>query len=174
MIKHGKKYSKSYNSSIGQWKLNFDVMAMKTVVKLLLSKYGMMTTEIQTAVKSDQAEILETGEYNYLDNPMTKKIKPPVEMPEEKEDVEEAEVEPEEQTAPDPNAPPIDKDQIKSIHVLAGKLWGKKFEKPYKEKLYTWTGKDSSKDLSFEEAKAVIAMLSTLLTKKFNDKKGKK
>lgn len=82
--KHGKKYSKSYSSSSGQWQLNFDAMAMKTVIKLLLSKYGMMTTEIQTAVKSDQAEILESGEYNYIDNSKGNTRKPETETPQSK------------------------------------------------------------------------------------------
>lgn len=59
--KHGKKYSQSYKSSkdwiVKQslWTTDFDSMATKTVLKLLLSKYGPMSIEMQTAIKSDQA-----------------------------------------------------------------------------------------------------------------------
>jgi len=41
--KHARQYSKSFNSSEGQWKKNFDAMALKTVLKLLLSKYGILS-----------------------------------------------------------------------------------------------------------------------------------
>lgn len=59
--KHGKKYSQSYKSKndwvVKQslWTTDFDSMATKTVLKLLLSKYGPMSIEMQTAIKSDQA-----------------------------------------------------------------------------------------------------------------------
>lgn len=45
---HGKKFSKAYNN--GPWKSNFDAMATKTVIRSLLSKYGMMTVEMQKAI----------------------------------------------------------------------------------------------------------------------------
>lgn len=45
---HGKKFSKAYNN--GPWKTNFDAMATKTVIRSLLSKYGMMTVEMQKAI----------------------------------------------------------------------------------------------------------------------------
>ena len=70
---HGKKYSQSFKKGFGPWKDNFDGMALKTCLKLLLSKYGYLSVEMQTAVKSDQSEILidkDTGEISakYSDN----------------------------------------------------------------------------------------------------------
>lgn len=67
--KHGQKYSKSYK---GLWTTNFDTMAMKTTLKLLLSKYGIMSTEMQNAIRYDQAVIntLDGKEVvDYVDNP---------------------------------------------------------------------------------------------------------
>jgi len=52
--KHAKKYSKSYNSSSSIWRDNFEAMATKTVLKLLLGKFAPMNVEIQTALESDQ------------------------------------------------------------------------------------------------------------------------
>lgn len=67
--KHGRKWSKSYDKL---WTSDFDTMAMKTTLKLLLSKYGILSTEIQMALKYDQAVInkTENGEtIDYIDNP---------------------------------------------------------------------------------------------------------
>ncbi len=78
--KHAGKYSQSfkYNSAMNLWRDDFDVMAKKTVIKLLLSKYAPMTSDIQTALLADQAYITEDGEYEYVDNqlPEPEKIKP--------------------------------------------------------------------------------------------------
>ena len=67
--KHGKKYSKSYGNL---WTSNFEAMAMKTTLKLLLSRYGIMSTEIQNAIRYDQA-VINTVEgkevVDYVDNP---------------------------------------------------------------------------------------------------------
>jgi recombination protein RecT len=67
---HAKKYSKSYNSEYGLWKKNFHVMGLKTVLKLLLSKYGILSIEMRTAIEADQATaLLQEGEvvYDYTD-----------------------------------------------------------------------------------------------------------
>lgn len=45
---HGRKFSPAFNN--GPWKTNFDAMATKTVIRSLLSKYGMMTVEMQKAI----------------------------------------------------------------------------------------------------------------------------
>ena len=64
--KHGKRFSKTYNN--GPWKTDFDAMAKKTVLKDLLSKWGPLSTEMQEAMKYDQAVIKdESGEPEYLD-----------------------------------------------------------------------------------------------------------
>ena len=67
---HGKKYSQTYKQGFGLWKTDFDTMAMKTILKLLLSKYAPLSIEMQRAVQSDQAVIgdVETVEVDYVDN----------------------------------------------------------------------------------------------------------
>lgn len=53
MQKYGEKYSPSYNSSASPWKKEFDKMAMKTVLRQLLSKWGPTSTEMQKVEKYD-------------------------------------------------------------------------------------------------------------------------
>lgn len=67
---HGKKYSQTYKQGFGLWKTDFDTMAMKTVMKLLLSKYAPLSIEMQRAVVADQAVIndIETQDIEYVDN----------------------------------------------------------------------------------------------------------
>jgi recombination protein RecT len=64
--KHAKRYAKSYESEKGRWKLDFDAMALKTVVIDGLSKWGPKSIKmksIQRALVSDNAVIdPETGE----------------------------------------------------------------------------------------------------------------
>lgn len=52
---HGAKYSKTYKNTSGRWYLDFDGMALKTVLKLMLGKWGILSTEIQSAITNDQA-----------------------------------------------------------------------------------------------------------------------
>jgi len=68
--KHAKKYSKSFAKGYGLWNDQFDVMAKKTVLKLLISKYGALSTSLQKALLADQSEITEDGN-NYVDNDKT-------------------------------------------------------------------------------------------------------
>ena len=68
---HAKKFSKTYGSQYGVWATDFDGMAMKTVLKSLLSKYGILSVEMQNAVISDQAIINEDGKIEYVDNEHT-------------------------------------------------------------------------------------------------------
>lgn len=65
---HGKKYSKTFGN--GVWKNDFNAMAQKTCLKLLLSKYAPMSIEMQKAVIADQAVIknVEDMEVEYVDN----------------------------------------------------------------------------------------------------------
>ena len=62
--KHGLKYSKTFKLGFGLWKDEFDTMAKKTAIKLLLARYAPMTTDMQTAQLADQAVV---GE-GYVDN----------------------------------------------------------------------------------------------------------
>lgn len=66
---HGKRYSKSFAS--GPWKNNFDAMALKTVIKLLLAKYGPMSIEMQRAEITDQSVVKswDGEDVEYIDNP---------------------------------------------------------------------------------------------------------
>lgn len=50
---HGKRYSSAYKSGFGPWVDNFEAMALKTVVKLGLSKYGILSLEMQKALDVD-------------------------------------------------------------------------------------------------------------------------
>lgn len=51
------------------WYKNFDEMARKTMLRQLLSKHGLLSTEMQRAVESDQAVITEDLKPKYVDNP---------------------------------------------------------------------------------------------------------
>lgn len=68
--KHASRYSKMYNHSESLWKKDFEKMALKTVLKLLLSKYGILSIDMQMALKSDQAVIdnIDEENYTYVDN----------------------------------------------------------------------------------------------------------
>lgn len=70
MKAHGARYSKTYSNDKGLWNTDFDSMANKTVLKLLLSKYAPLSVEMQKAVITDQATIVnhETVEVAYVDN----------------------------------------------------------------------------------------------------------
>lgn len=57
--------NKKYSSF---WYKNFDAMALKTVVRQLLGKYGPMSTELQEAYQKDQTEMKANGEYEYIDS----------------------------------------------------------------------------------------------------------
>lgn len=62
---HANKYSKNfakYNS--GLWADNFDAMASKTVLKLLISKFGPLSTQLEEAIQKDQ-----TVDGEFVDNP---------------------------------------------------------------------------------------------------------
>lgn len=66
---HAKKYSKSYAKyGNGVWKDDKPAMSSKTVIKLLISKWGPQSTEIQKALRADQAAMAGEDDYNYLDN----------------------------------------------------------------------------------------------------------
>jgi len=64
---HGVRFSQTMKKGYGLWVDDFDVMAKKTVIKLLLSKYAPMTTDMAKAQEYDQAVIMDDG-IKYLDN----------------------------------------------------------------------------------------------------------
>lgn len=68
--KHGKKFSANFKKyGTGLWKDDFDGMAIKTVIKLLLSKYAPLSIEMQRAIITDQSIIkdAETVDVDYVD-----------------------------------------------------------------------------------------------------------
>lgn len=65
---HAKKYSKNFaRYGSGLWSDDFDSMAKKTVLKLLISKFGPLNTQLQKAIAEDQ-----TIDGEYEDNPTRK------------------------------------------------------------------------------------------------------
>ena len=110
---HAKKFSKSYNSQSSAWKTNFDSMAIKTVIRNLLSKYGIMSIDMTTALTSDtddeyrsaeeiraevrqnaNTEVIDTDDYVVMDDE-------PIAEPDEPE-----------QAQPTPDAAPMEEGQI--------------------------------------------------------------
>lgn len=69
--KHGIRFSQTYKKGYGLWKDDFDSMARKTVLKLLLSKFAPLSVSMQKAVITDQSIIndAETMDVTYIDNP---------------------------------------------------------------------------------------------------------
>lgn len=65
---HSMRFSQTMKKGYGLWVDDFDSMASKTVIKLLLSKYAPLTIDMQKATLADQAVIVEDGEYEYVDN----------------------------------------------------------------------------------------------------------
>lgn len=67
VTEHAKRYSQSYGSDYSPWKKQFDEMGQKTVIKKLLSKYGVLTTEFQDAIKEEEdREVLRATENNAM------------------------------------------------------------------------------------------------------------
>jgi len=65
---HAKRFSKSYSKSSSPWKTDFDSMATKTVLKAGLSKWGILSVEMQNAIKHDQGAQRDVGsEVEYVD-----------------------------------------------------------------------------------------------------------
>lgn len=88
MEKHADTYSKAFNLAdykklkAGQmpakdmwkyssyWYKDFDGMAFKTILRRLISKYGVMSIDMQEAYTKDMSVMRENGDYDYVDNPI--------------------------------------------------------------------------------------------------------
>lgn len=56
VISHAKRYSQSYASDYSPWKKQFDTMAIKTVIRFLLGRYGIMSVDMANAVDIDSGD----------------------------------------------------------------------------------------------------------------------
>ena len=70
MEAHALKYSKGYQAKKGYtfWEKDFDGMAYKTMLRQLISKWGIMSIEMMSALDADMAVINEDGTKNYVEN----------------------------------------------------------------------------------------------------------
>lgn len=86
MIAHADKYSMAFNASKYQdlmdgkipqadmwkyssfWYKDFDAMAYKTMLRQLISKWGVMSIDLQTALSKDMAVTYGDGSVEYVDN----------------------------------------------------------------------------------------------------------
>ena len=85
MEEHALKYSQGYRAKKGYtfWEKDFDGMAYKTMLRQLISKWGIMSLEMQTAFTSDMAyKESDDSEPVYVDNEESYEEQPKqVEMP---------------------------------------------------------------------------------------------
>ena len=74
MIAHAKKYSPGYKRDIDKgtswtfWSKDFDGMAYKTMLRQLISKWGIMSIDMISAMDADMAVINEDGTKDYVEN----------------------------------------------------------------------------------------------------------
>lgn len=70
VMKHANKYSQTAKKGFGVWKDQFEAMALKTVLKLLLSKQAPLSIDMQKAQMADQAVIrdVDKDEFDYIDH----------------------------------------------------------------------------------------------------------
>lgn len=96
MAAHAEKYSKAFSKNGGMkslelleqgkipekdmwkyssfWFTNFDGMALKTMLRQLISKWGIMSIDLQTAVEKDMAVIQEDGSADYVENEQLEEV----------------------------------------------------------------------------------------------------
>jgi len=73
MISHAKKYSPGYKRDLEKgtewtfWSKDFDGMAMKTMLRQLIGKWGIMSIEMITAMDSDMGIIRQDGTVDYVE-----------------------------------------------------------------------------------------------------------
>lgn len=74
MERHALRYSQGYKGDKAKgtaytfWSKDFDGMAYKTMLRQLISKWGIMSSEMEDAYNKDQAVIETDGNYEYVDN----------------------------------------------------------------------------------------------------------
>lgn len=70
MEAHATNFSQGFKAKKGYtfWEKDFDAMAYKTMIRQLLSKWGIMSIEMQEAYVKDMGVIDESGKVDYIDN----------------------------------------------------------------------------------------------------------
>lgn len=74
MQKHALEYSQAYASDVKKntnysfWSKDFNGMAFKTMLRQLISKWGIMSIDMQEALTKDMSVVKEDGTYDYIDN----------------------------------------------------------------------------------------------------------
>ena len=69
MERHAEQYSQGYRAKKGYtfWEKDFDSMAYKTMLRQLISKWGIMSIEMQDAFSKDMAVLNSDGTADYVD-----------------------------------------------------------------------------------------------------------
>ena len=62
------RYDLENNKKGSKWTTDFEAMALKTVIKMLLSKWGILSVDMQRAIQDDQKVYDEDGDGSYGDN----------------------------------------------------------------------------------------------------------
>ncbi|MBR6474021.1 MAG: recombinase RecT [Lachnospiraceae bacterium] len=85
MENHAMQYSQGYRAKKGYtfWEKDFDAMAYKTMLRQLLSKWGIMSTELMSAIDSDEAVINEDGSKTYVETEEVIDVPEPTPVPAE-------------------------------------------------------------------------------------------
>lgn len=74
---HGKKYSRSYNSSKSLWKTRPEVMERKTPLRILLTQWGYIAPNDQAALMAIESEDWINGEYEEIGAEVAEKKRKP-------------------------------------------------------------------------------------------------
>lgn len=108
MEAHALRYSQGYKSDKKNkteytfWSKDFDSMAMKTMIRQLIGKWGVMSTDMQTAYTADEAVIREDGTPEYIQTEV-------MEVP-QKEPAPETATKPKKKAEPAPDPAPTEDD----------------------------------------------------------------
>ena len=88
MEAHALKYSKGYQAKKGYtfWEKDFDGMAYKTMLRQLISKWGIMSIDMVSAMDADMAVIHEDGTKDYVETEDIVDVPQPQEEPKDDTD----------------------------------------------------------------------------------------
>lgn len=91
METHAMRYSMGYRAKKGYtfWEKDFDAMAYKTMLRQLISKWGIMSVDMVNAFENDMAVLNEDGSKFYIDTDETEEAVEEIEEPVAEEQAEE-------------------------------------------------------------------------------------